>query len=325
MREKTLQHQNLTLSRRFKTSPILEIARKTFLHDICKTKRFLITLFLMILVPFFGILIVDKNLFPDLPSLTSLIGLIVLIYTYGLVFPIIIVVSGAPLISDELDKGTMVTLVSKPIRREGIYLGKYLALIAYGTLLSFTTMYILSFTGFLKYQFFDSFAFFWIHFSYSFIVLLCFGGMSIGISVFFSKSRNAIMVPLVIVIFSFLIGLIIKQMIMWNTTAEGDSFYEDFQLYHFDISYHMANTYLWIVNQAVPTASDEWGLFLLMFGVYKTIHPFNCTNAGCYRAPRPVYSGFYPPILSAILMILLGTIILLLGLVYLKKRDISSM
>ncbi|MBN1802123.1 MAG: ABC transporter permease [Candidatus Lokiarchaeota archaeon] len=324
MIQKTVQHEDLTVLRRFKTSPVLEIARKTFLHDLCNVKRLLITLFLMILVPFFGILLVDKNLIPDMTTLTGFLGLLVFIYTYGLVFPIIIIMSGTPLISDELNNGTMLTLISKPIRREGIYLGKFIALFAYGTLLSFVSMYIVSLTGFVRYQFFDSLAFFWIHFSYSFIVLILFGGISIGISAFFNRPRNAMMIPLIIVIFSFLIELFIKQTIMWSTAIGENSFYEDFQFYHFDISYHMANVYLWMVNQAVPSASDEWGLFLLMFGVYKIVHPYVCNFWGCAQVPRPVYSGFYPPILSGVLMVLLGIIILLVGLFYLKKRDIYS-
>ncbi len=308
------------------TIPVLMITKKAFLFNLCTIKRFLISLFIMVIGPIVVYLFIDRNLLSEASTLMNTQGLVLFFYTYGLVFPIIIGVSAAPLIAEERNSGTLLTLVSKPIAREGIILGKFIALFMFCVLLSLANITIVTIIGLFIWPFRDAGAFFLLHFVYSLIIIICFGGLTTGLSAFFKKSRNAMIFPILIIVFSFLIGLIIKQMLMWTAYGGKPSLYEQYQLYHFDLSYHMANIYTSMVDQITPGVTDGWGFFLLMFGAFKLKPIYFCDTYGgnCYLNAIAVPSNFYTPVLSVIVLVLIGALLLIGGTVYLKKKDITG-
>ncbi|MBN1801621.1 MAG: ABC transporter permease subunit [Candidatus Lokiarchaeota archaeon] len=307
-------------------SPVLMITKKTFLFNLCTIKRFLISLLIMVIGPIFMYFFVNRALLTESSSLMYTQGLILFFYTYGLVFPIIIGVSAAPLIAEERNSGTLLTLVSKPMAREGIIIGKFIALFVFCVLLSLASITIVTIIGLLIWPFRDAGAFFLVNFIYSLIIIVFFGGLTTGLSALFKKSRNAMMFPILIIVFSFLIGLIIKQMLMWTVYGGETSLYEQFQLYHFDISYHMANIYTDMVDLIIPGVSDSWGFFLLMFGAFKLQQTYICGSSGqyCYQYAIPVPSNYYTPILSMVVLLLIGILVLVAGTIYLKKKDITG-
>jgi ABC-type transport system involved in multi-copper enzyme maturation permease subunit len=166
--------------------------------------------------------------------------------------------------------------------------------------------------GAFRHPFPDNLEFFGTNFLYSIIIIFCFGGMSLGFSSVFKKPRNANLIPVLIILFSFLLGIVIKQLLMFTPDGTA-SIYEEYQLYHFDVSYHMANTYVLLMNEISPGITEPWGFFLVMFGVYKMLPNWTV-----------VQSNYYIPILSALMLVFFFGILLIIGgTIYFKKRDIS--
>ena len=109
---------------------------------------------------------------------------------------------------------------------------------------------------------------------------------------------------------------------LYNTEA---SLYERYQLYHFDISYHLANIYTAIAEAWVPTSLQGWGMFFQIFGLTKNAGVSICQRSGsCYiDFSKTIYANYYFPIFSNIYLLVIGIGLLVLGIFYLKRRDIS--
>ncbi|MBN1803137.1 MAG: ABC transporter permease [Candidatus Lokiarchaeota archaeon] len=313
-----------TLKARSKGHPVLIITKDTLFSNLCSAKHFLISLLMVVIVPLIALFLLDVKLLNENNTLTEQLGLVHFIYTNGLVFPIIITVSAAPLISEEINSGTMLTLVSKPLRREGIVLGKFIALFLFGSLLSTSSLLILSLAARLIWPFPDVMEFFIVNFIFSIVIIICFGGVTMGLSSMIKKPRNVILFPIIFIIFSFLLGIFIKMLLI-NPSIDGQSIYEKYQLYHFDLSYHMANIYLSMIDHTVPNAIDAWSTFLVVLGYRKYEAVWVCSPyfALCGLGSIPVVSNYYPPIVSSIILILIGVFMLMGGIFYLKKKDIS--
>jgi len=318
--ESFLSHPQININ------PIFIVAKKTLIFNVSTIKKLIVSTFLMIIVPVLVLFFYPSTAFTSESTLTEALGLILFFYTYGLIFPLLISAAASPLISEEIKSGTMITLVSKPISRPGIVAGKLFALYFYGILVNCISILIMMLIGIIRYPFPDLVQFFFIHFIYGLIIITCFGGLTLGISCIFKKPRNVTLIPVFIIIFSFLIGLFIKQFLLIFSLTGGDSnLYEEFLIYNFDISYHMANIYKWFNDLYVPGATDGWGFFLLMFGVTKyDLTPY-CNEIGeCSRVwGVTTETNYYLPILSVILLILLGILLLIGGIYYFSRRDIS--
>lgn len=314
----------ITRSPQINVNPILVIAKKTLIFNVCTIKRLIISIFVMVLVPAIVIAIANPIYLPASITLTEALGLILFFYTYGLVYPILISAAASPLIAEELKSGTLITLVSKPISRPGIVAGKLIALFIYGIIVSLISLLILIIISITKYPFPDLFQFFILNFVYSLIIMICFGGLSIGFSSLVKKPRNAILVPIFLIIFSFLVGIMIKSFITIGG-AGAASIYETFQIYHFDISYHMGNIYKALADIYVPGASNSWGTFFLIFGITKYDPTLYCNEYGTcatvYNLTIP--TNYYFPILSGLFLFLIGILLVIGGTLFLKTRDIS--
>ncbi len=280
----------------------------------------------MVILPVLVLIIVPSTAFSRGSTLTEALGLYLFLYSYGLVFPLLITSAASPLIADEIKSGTMITLVSKPISRPGIVAGKLFAVYIYGIITNIISILTIMIIGITKYPFPDLAQFFLINFIYGLIIITCFGGLTLGLSCILKKPRNVTLIPVLIIIFSFLIGLFIKQFLVIFSLSGGESsIYEGFQLYNFDISYHMANFYKWIIDLQVPGITDNWGIFLLMFGIFKNDMTPYCNEFGNCSSYYGITTEthYYLPIISMSLLILIGLLLLFGGLYYFSKRDIS--
>jgi hypothetical protein len=117
------------------------------------------------------------------------------------------------------------------------------------------------------------------------------------------------MLPLALVIFSFLVIMMFKPLLFF---AE-DNWYEQYLLYNFDIGYHFANIFLWIGESFVPDILNYFKQIFWMFGIVKTedYETFEKTN-------------YYPPVISFFYLIVIAAVFLILGIIMLKKRDITG-
>lgn len=301
------------------------IIKKT-LFDIISIKKVIITIVAMFLVPLIFIFLpiaVDFGLISTHHAATVISIAIVFpsfLWSLGLAFTVIIGISGSPLISDEVRSGTMLILVSKPISRIKIFLGKYLAVFLFGMIISFTSIFTIGWIGVLKNSgnidhFISLLPFLTALFLYSLFILFLFTSITMALSSIFKKSRTTSLLIMVLAILSYLAFMIIRTLV--------GPFYAAFQLYHFDLGYHLGNVFVLFIEtlNAIPP-SASWQLFFgTMTGIYSltsTIDPDQGINLGGLEK-----TNYYLPIFSLLIWILIAGLLLFFGIISLKKREIS--
>ena len=221
-----------------KVGPILSITKKTFFVNLCTPAKLIGSIIIITLVPILFIFMIPPFMITSMTSLTEQLGVIMFFYSFGLMYPIAIGTSAAPLIAEEVSSGTMLTLVSKPIKRIGIVTGKFMALIIFGILLSLISLIFISVFALIRHPFYDILIFIELNLIYSIIIIIFFGGLTLGFSALFKRARNVTIIPIIIVIFSFLILMIAKQLLTMSAMYSTEpSYYEQLQLYHFDEKY----------------------------------------------------------------------------------------
>ncbi len=273
-------------------TPSLALIKKTLIFDLLTIKRIILDVFLMVLVPIIALGFMSEYLSGDEHLLESL-GFLTWYYNFAIMFPIIIIGATGPLIAEELRSGTLLFLVSKPINRTRIVLSKFIALYIFGIVVSFLSLSVISLFAVIKYPFADIGEYFGIFFLYSLIITLFFGGITMGFSSIFRRARNVILLPLALVIFSFLVMMMFKPLLLF-----GDNWYEKYLLYNIDIGYHFANVFLLIGESFVPEMLDYFGFIFWMFGI--TTIDFEGGGTEYER------TNYYDPVVSLIYLIVIA-------------------
>ena len=295
------------------STPSLVMIKKTFIFDLCTIKRLAISISFMVFVPALILAIVPTSVLSRRESVVQLLGFVTWYYNFAILFPIIIIGSTGPLISEELKSGTMLFLISKPISRPKIVLSKFIALYLFGIVVSFVSLSIISLIALIKYPFVDIGFYFGINFLYSLIILFFFGGITMGFSSILKKPRNVLLLPLTLVIFSFLVIMMFKPLLFMTTT----NWYEKYLLYNFDIGYHFANIFTWIGEFFIPEIMDYFGPIFWMFGITEMVYNEIDYTYGYVK------TEYYPPVASLIYLIIIGGILLIVGILIFRKREIS--
>jgi ABC-type transport system involved in multi-copper enzyme maturation permease subunit len=292
------------------SSPSLVIIKKTLIFDLLTKSKLLISIIFMVLIPALILAFIPSNVLSGDEYLVQLLGFTTWYYNFSILVPIIIISATGPLISEELRSGTMLFLVSKPINRTKIVLSKFIALYLFGVVISILGLSIISLIAVIKYAFVDIGAYLGIFILYSLIITLFFGGLTIGFSSVFRRPRNVLLIPLTLVIFSFLVMMMFKPLLFL-----GDNWYEKYLLYNFDLGYHFANIFLWIAEAFNPDVLNFFGQIFWMFGI-TTME---------WDGMDYIYekTNYYPPFASLLFLIVIAVIFLVVAALYLKKRDIS--
>jgi len=291
-------------------TPSLALIKKTLIFDLCTVKRLIMSVVFMVLVPALILAFTPSDVLSGDEYVVQLLGFTTWYYNFAIMFPIIIIGATGPLIAEELRSGTLLFLVSKPINRTRIVLSKFIALYIFGIVVSFLSLSVISLFAVIKYPFADIGEYFGIFFLYSLVITLFFGGVTMGFSSIFRRPRNVLMLPLALVIFSFLVMMMFKPLLLF-----GDNWYEKYLLYNFDIGYHFANVFLLIGESFVPEMLDYFGFIFWMFGI--TTIDFEGGGTDYER------TNYYDPVVSLIYLIVIAVFFLVVGALYLKKRDIS--
>ncbi|MFX0080586.1 MAG: ABC transporter permease [Candidatus Hodarchaeota archaeon] len=292
------------------STPAVVLIKKTLIFDLLTIKRIIMSVFFLVLVPTLILAFTPPGRLSGDEYLVQLLGFTTWYYNFAIMFPIIIISAAGPLISEELRTGTLLFLVSKPINRTRIVVSKFIALCIFGIVISFLSLSIITLFAVIKYPFSDIGEYLGIFFLYSLVITLYFGGITMGFSSIFKRSRNVLLLPLALVIFSFLVMMMFKPLLLF-----GDNWYEKYLLYNFDIGYHFANIFLLIGESFVPNILDYFGFIFWMFGI-TTID----WEGGGSDYER---TNYYDPVVSLIYLIVIAVIFLVAGALYLKKRDIS--
>lgn len=307
----------------FRNMKILMV--KTF-QDLFSLKKFIISLIGMMLFPIiflsFETTIDYNSISVEHAAAAISIQIIfpLFFWTLGIAFICIIGVSGASLIAEEVHSGTMLILVSKPIRRIKIFLGKFLGLFLYGALLSFCAVFLLGWIAVLRYSanllhFFALIPFLFASYLYSLILLLLFCSIILALSSIMKRPRNAALGVLLLVIFSFVGMMILKMFII--------DYYEEYYLYHIDLGYHLANIYISFLESfdAIPLVAEWQQWFAMTTGVYETTSPTDPDQD--INPGGMIRTDYYLPIYSLLIWVGIAIGLLIYGLFSLEKREIS--
>ena len=301
------------------------IIKKTY-RDISSMKKGLIVIPIMLVVPLLFLLIppaIDFGLVsPHHAATVNSFSLVfpVFFWTLGIVFTIVIGTSGAPLIAEEIKTGTMLILISKPITRTRIFLGKYIAVFLLGMVLSFIAIFSIGWITVLINSgnidhFISLIPFLTALYLYSLFILFLFTSITMALSSILKKSKTVSVVIILIIIVSFVAFQFLRTIV--------GGFYEDLQLYHFDLGYHLGNVFIFFMEtfNAVPPSISWQNLFALLTGVYKftnIIDPDQRIDLGGLEK-----TNYYLPIFSLLIWIIIAVLLLVVGIYKLKKREIS--
>ncbi len=301
------------------------VIKKTF-QDIYSFKKMIAMIIIMLILPLIYISLaspVDFGLISPFHAATVIsiaLAFPFFFWSLGLSYTIFIGISGSPLIADEISSGTMLILISKPISRIKIFLGKFIGVFLYGMVLSFIAIFVSGWMGVLiKSGNIDHFVslipFLTALYLYSLFILFLFTSITMALSSIFKKSRNASVGILLITIFSFLAFQLIRTMV--------GSAYAIFQLYHFDLGYHLGNVFILFIESlnAIPPSTSWQNIFGLLTGVYSTespVDPDQNINLGGYSK-----TNYYLPIVSLLLWLLIAFLLLAFALISLRKREVS--
>ncbi|MHA1727918.1 MAG: ABC transporter permease [Promethearchaeota archaeon] len=241
-------------------------------------------------------------------------------WTLSLILSLLVSIKSAGIIADEVDRGTMLVLVSTPINRWHIFFGKYIAVFIYCVSLSFLSIFLIGWittwisSGELN-HFLGLLPFLGALFMYSLFVIFFFLNISMALSSILSKGRNVVLIVLFIIIIGFLGFEMIPR--------DAISFYESYYLYFFDLSYHLGNIFVIFVNfsNIIPSSSVWQIIFNGFCGVYKNteIDSSQGIDLGGLEL-----TGFLHPYTSLILLLGFTLLMLILGLYKLKNKEISN-
>jgi ABC-type transport system involved in multi-copper enzyme maturation permease subunit len=240
------------------------IARRE-LEKILTIPRSLIFIIAAIIVPFLVADAADVKNYPlDIQAL--MLKDILFFVTYFWVAGLVLVFFASWIVTDfvagEVSRGTLLSLITKPIHRWEVILGKFIAYIIFIIIMEviaiFITIYVLvtvseshiSVIGELV-QYIP------ILLLFSLFVAVVFGTIPLALSTI-SKSRVLVMIIMAALVIVMYLGFYIIR-------SGSADYYIDYQLYHFDLGYHMGNIFVSFTDaaniQLTPTFQEQMGLF----------------------------------------------------------------
>jgi ABC-type transport system involved in multi-copper enzyme maturation permease subunit len=313
------------LQQRFK---MLIIAKKTF-KDLTTTKKTLGILIVELIVPLILGLALTQTLPDDFSSrsvsaqtgaITTYFVIISFIWIAGIPLALYASSIGAGFIAKEQTEGTILILISKPIRRWEILIGKFLGFfiniliiqtisvyVSAWFLVLITTNNISVFTSMLP--IINAVIL------YSIIVSLMFGSIAAALSSMTKSTGKIVMIMAALTMATYFGFFLIRALI-------GD-YYEDYQIYHIDIGYHLANFYIMLLKALGIKISPQIAIILgVIGGTYKTEDVFTAFDDDQKLFKTPELAGYYPLYLSAILWIVVALALIFFGIKRLQKQDI---
>jgi ABC-type transport system involved in multi-copper enzyme maturation permease subunit len=281
----------------------------------------LFSLFIMLFLPLLFLFIpITVNLSASPLSITiqmiqSLMMFPLFIWTFGAAFAALIAVSGAPLISQKLESGAMLILISKPIKRESVFLGKLLGLVLYNIVISIISLFLVGWVNVLRYtgnltHFLLLGNFMIAVFCYSLIINLIFSTITISLSGIFNNSRIVSVLTILFIVYCFAVFTMIRFFFL--------STQQTLHFYLFDPSYHLGNFFLAFIDIfGMATNIGRWMIFFSTFTelVDHVITPYDFSY---FR------TNFMSSHLSFFLCVIFTIAIFIIGILIFKKKEITT-
>jgi len=306
------------------------VVRKTLI-DLTGWKRTLILLLLGLLVPVIAGVIwrIDQqhaSLSPEMETFNLLKNFIALsfMWTTGLFLAFVVVTSAAGAISKESHDGTLLTLVSKPIARRQIVLGKFAGIVIHA-LLMITVIFliqavILWFLLPVEAPTFGKLLLVipWM-ILYSLLVILVFASISLALS---SMIDNQVVITVLAcgaIFFMFLFGPV--SMVFMKTQQA----YENNHVYMIDGSYQLANAFAPALEQALGgemLPSEQLDEIKYISGLFKGGRWRDSGGSSEYLYPGEL-ANYVTPAVSAILLMTLVAGSLTVAVLTTERKDVG--
>lgn len=296
---------------------LLTVFKKTLFIDLFNRWKFIFAIFFMIFLPVVWLLPQDAAILNDQSSLNEILGIVHIFFSYLTVLPFLLIYSSASLISEEIKMGTMLLLVSKPISRGEIMWGKYIALLFYNLIISVISLGIVCLIAFLKYPFNDIIPFFWTQFGFSLIVISFFGTLTMGLSMVFKNAKTTAVIPLMVLLVMTFLFFIVRPFLMMPT-SNGVTYYEAFQVYNYDLGYHFMNIYIWLYETFISQPPEGMIWWLVAWGIYTIEYDELFPEFEVYTKTH-----FQLPHISLLIILIFTAIVILIGFIIYKRRDLS--
>jgi ABC-type transport system involved in multi-copper enzyme maturation permease subunit len=307
------------------------VVRKTLI-DLTGWKRTLILLVLGLLIPvltgiFWRFDLQKAGLSPEMETfrlLERFIG-VSFIWTTGLFLAFAVVTSAAGAISKESNDGTLLTLVSKPIARRQIVLGKFTGIVIHA-LLMITVIFliqavILWFLLPVEAPTFGALllAIPWM-ILYSLLVILVFASISLALSSLIDNQVVTTVLACGLIFFVFLFGPMSSMMFRMQSQS-----YENNYVYMIDGTYQLGNAFAPALEQALGgemLPADELGEIKYFAGIFE-----GGRLEGTYDSSEYLYPGelanYVTPAVSAILLVVLVAGSLTVAVVTTERKDVG--
>ncbi len=309
------------------------ILRKTLI-DLTGWKRTLTLMVLGLFLPvitgiFWRFELENAGLSPEMETyvvVKHFIG-ISFIWTAGLFLAMAVVTSAAGALSKEAGDGTLLTLVSKPISRRQIVLGKFAAIVVHALLM----MAIILLTQAVLLWFMlpvdaPTFAALlaavpWI-LLYSLLVILVFSSISLAMSSLIDNQVAITVLACGVVLFMFLFGPISS---IFGLHSES---YENNHIYLMDGSYQLGNAFAPALEQALggemlpANELNEIRIFTGIFGGnrWEEYYPWEETSE--YQYPGEL-ANYVRPWVSVVLLMVLTAGSLAVAVVMTERKDVG--
>ena len=331
---KQLASHLYSIYRRVYKSNLFIIAQKT-IQQLYSLKTYVLGIIFLIFGPLFTIILHKPSLSYGALSPQNIARIIKIIlitpnafWILGLALALITTTLGSSLISEEIQTGSIQLTLSRPISRTSLFLGKFLGLFSYGAVLIGGALFL---NAILSVLFFfpDIFVllalipFFLYLFIYGIIVLFFVVSLTLFISTIFSTSKTSGITGLITVLLIFL-GFSLFR----GFTGSVEDFYDTFQLYHFDILYHLGNILIGIIEvfKIIPIMVDWQRPFDTYFGIYKDRLYESYANIPYDWEQGLLLGGvekafLYTPLLSFLIVISLSILLIFGAIKVFKQKD----
>jgi len=238
----------------------------------------------------------------------------------GFFLVLTVVATAAGFISKEDTDGTLLLMVSKPINRFEIVLGKFLALVL-NTMILQAMVLLLSVLVFWIVLPLDPDTFAallgllpWV-FLYSFLVTLTFGAISVALSTLMKSRVKITLVLMLIIMLVFFIAMIPRM--LFATT------YENYHLYYPDLGYHLGNTFTILMSQAESgqMMPQNQPLMTAFAGTYKGTEESLDPDIGA-MPPSLGLTNYVAPAVSVVILVGIFAIMLGLAMWAIERKEV---
>ena len=293
------------------------------LETILTIPRALIFLVAAVILPIISAYAADVKSYP-LEIQALMLKDILFFVTYFWVGGIVLAFFSAWVVSDfiagEDSRGTLLSLITRPIRRWEVILGKFLAYLIFVAVMEFlaifVTIYVLvTVSGAHLSVIWDLVVYIPILLLFTLFVAVVFGTIPLVLSTI-SKKRVLVMIISA--------GLVILIYLGFYVIRSGFSeFYVDNHLYHFDPGYHLGNIFIWFTEAGgidlTPTFQEQMGLFA---GTHDLGVSLDEPDQGFQLASIPL-TNYYSQATSWLIWTLIPAGLAVLSVFNLKRKEVQ--